>query len=112
VYKASRRREYERLRAMDEEKDAEDKDAEFVAKKTEQERRDAEKTEKNRAKREKARLRKEKGKLGPNAVVEGEDGVKKEKGFKANVRVKRDGGDEAEAGPVVEEQGLVIVDED
>jgi hypothetical protein len=97
---------------MDEEKDAEDKDAEFMAKKTEQEKRDAEKTEKNRAKREKARLRKEKGKLGPNtAVMESGDG-KKEKGFKANVGVKRDGGEEDQTGPVVEEQGLVIVDED
>ncbi|KAI4845668.1 hypothetical protein E4T44_05491 [Aureobasidium sp. EXF-8845] len=114
VYKASRRREYERLRAMDEEKDAEDKDAEFVAKKTEQEKKDAEKTEKNRLKREKARLRKEKSKLGPNTAVvdSGEGGVKKEKGFKANVGVKRDGGDEDQTGPVVEEQGIVFVDED
>ncbi|KAI4845652.1 hypothetical protein E4T44_05498 [Aureobasidium sp. EXF-8845] len=113
VYKASRRREYERLRAMDEEKDAEDKDAEFVAKKTEQEKKDAEKTDKNRLKREKARLRKEKGKLGPAGKGEGDDGTRKEeKRFKANVGVKRDGGEEDQTGPVVEEQGLVIVDED
>jgi hypothetical protein len=113
VYKASRRREYERLRAMDEEKDAEDKDAEFVAKKTEQEKKDAEKTEKNRLKREKARQRKEKSKLGPNTEVKGDDGVKKEdKRFKANVGVKRDGGEEDQTGPVVEEQGIVFVDED
>jgi hypothetical protein len=98
---------------MDEEKDAEDKDAEFMAKKTEQEKRDAEKTEKNRAKREKARLRKEKGKLGPNtAVTESGDGKKEEKRFKANVGVKRDGGEEDQTGLAVEEQGLVIVDED
>jgi hypothetical protein len=112
VYKASRRREYERLRAMDEEKDAEDKDAEFVARKTEQEKKDLEKTEKNRQKREKARQRKEKGKLG-GAVKEGdEEGARKEeKKFKANVAVKRDGVDE-ETGPVIEEQGIVFLDED
>jgi hypothetical protein len=101
VYKASRRREYERLRAMDEEKDAEDRDAEFVAKKTEQEKKDLEKTEKNR---------KEKGKLG--GAKDGNEGVRKEeKKFKANVAVKRSGVDE-ETGPVVEEQGIVFLDED
>ncbi|KAI4739954.1 hypothetical protein E4T50_09578 [Aureobasidium sp. EXF-12298] len=114
VYKASRRREYERLRAMDEEKETEDKDAEFVAKKAEQEKKDAEKTEKNRLKREKARQRKEKSKLGPNAAQQkdGADGGKKEeKKFKANVAVRKNGEDE-EVGPVVEEQGIVFLDED
>jgi hypothetical protein len=116
VYKASRRREYERLRAMDEEKETEDKDAEFAVKKAEQEKKDAEKTEKNRLKREKARQRKEKGKLGPaGAVKDGDEGKKEgkkeEKKFKANVAVKRDGVEE-ETGPVVEEQGIVFLDED
>ncbi|KAI4759745.1 hypothetical protein E4T52_08181 [Aureobasidium sp. EXF-3400] len=114
VYKASRRREYERLRAMDEEKETEDKDAEFVAKKAEQEKKDAEKTEKNRLKREKARQRKEKSKLGPNAAQQkdGTDGGKKEeKKFKANVAVRKNG-EEEEVGPVVEEQGIVFLDED
>ena len=116
VYKASRRREYERLRAMDEEKETEEKDKEFMEKRTEQEKRDAEKTEKNRAKREKARLRKEKGKLGGNAQQKesaGLDGGKKEeKKFKANVGVKKSGEDEAETGPVIEEQGITFLDED
>ncbi|KAH0289774.1 hypothetical protein KCU62_g4020, partial [Aureobasidium sp. EXF-3399] len=115
VYKASRRREYERLRAMDEEKDNEEKDAEFAAKKTEQEKKDAEKTEKNRAKREKARQRKEKSKLGPNAQQKGNgaDGGKKEdKKFKANVGVEKVGDEDAETGPVVEEQGITFLDED
>lgn len=115
VYKASRRREYERLRAMDEEKDNEEKDAEFAKRKTEQERKDAEKTEKNRLKREKARQRKEKSKLGPNAVKgdgDAAEGAKKdEKKFKANVPVKKNGEGE-ETGPVVEEQGITFLDED
>ncbi|KAI5236252.1 hypothetical protein E4T42_09527 [Aureobasidium subglaciale] len=115
VYKASRRREYERLRAMDEEKETEEKDAEFVAKKTEQERKDAEKTEKNRLKREKARQRKEKGKLGvagKEGHVDGKTDMQKKEKFKANVAVKRDGDKDAEAGPAVEEQGIVFLDED
>jgi hypothetical protein len=101
---------------MDEEKETEDKDAEFAVKKAEQEKKDAEKTEKNRLKREKARQRKEKGKLGPaGAVKDGDEGKKEgkkeEKKFKANVAVKRDGVEE-ETGPVVEEQGIVFLDED
>lgn len=116
VYKASRRREYERLRAMDEEKDNEEKDKEFMERKTEQEKKDAEKTEKNRLKREKARQRKEKSKLGPNAAKgngDAAEGAKKdEKKFKANIGVKKVGNEEAETGPVVEEQGITFLDED
>ncbi|KAI4722376.1 hypothetical protein E4T48_01230 [Aureobasidium sp. EXF-10727] len=113
VYKASRRREYERLRAMDEEKETEEKDAEFAVKRAEQEKKDAEKTEKNRLKREKARLRKEKSKLGPQPKGDGaEEGKKEEKKFKANVAVKKNGEEEGETGSVVEEQGIVFLDED
>ncbi|KAF2008896.1 DUF1168-domain-containing protein [Aaosphaeria arxii CBS 175.79] len=64
VYKASRRREYERLRAMDEEVKKEENEKDFNMKKDEQDRKDREKTEKNRAKREKAKARKAKQKKG------------------------------------------------
>ncbi|THX09510.1 hypothetical protein D6D18_01249 [Aureobasidium pullulans] len=118
VYKASRRREYERLRAMDEEKEKEERDGEFEMRKKEQEDRDREKTEKNRVKREKARLRKEKGKAGKNKE-EGGDGegqgdvMQKKEKFKPNVAVQRNGQNgEAEVGPAVEEQGIVFLDED
>ncbi|TKA70981.1 hypothetical protein B0A55_08036 [Friedmanniomyces simplex] len=89
VYKASRRREYERLRVMDEEVAREEADREFEAKKAEQRRRDEEVSERNRAKREKAKLRAKKGKAGKagqgGGVVEegggnsagGDGGVKK-----------------------------------
>lgn len=101
---------------MDEEKEIEEKDKEFEARKTEQEKRDAEKTEKNRAKREKARLRKEKGKLGGSALQKegaGVDGEKKEeKKFKANAPARKNDGQEEEAGPVIEEQGITFLDED
>ncbi|KAK0259161.1 hypothetical protein LTS09_005985 [Friedmanniomyces endolithicus] len=64
VYKASRRREYDRLRVMDEEVAREEADREFEGKRVEQERRDREVLERNRAKREKSRLRAKKGKGG------------------------------------------------
>ncbi|OTB04315.1 hypothetical protein M426DRAFT_320908 [Hypoxylon sp. CI-4A] len=64
VYKASRRREYERLRRMDEEVAQERAEEVFEKTKEERERRDDEKTRKNREKREKAKARKAKGKNG------------------------------------------------
>ncbi|KAK0634844.1 hypothetical protein B0T17DRAFT_502447 [Bombardia bombarda] len=53
VYKAARRREYERLRAMDEEVAREREAQEFAAARREKETRDEERTRKNREKREK-----------------------------------------------------------
>lgn len=53
VYKASRRREYERLKLMDEEVKREQADQEFEKKKLEMQRKDDEKTDRNRRKREK-----------------------------------------------------------
>lgn len=119
VYKASRRREYERLRAMDEEVQKEADEKEFLERKAEQEKRDNEKTEKNRAKRAKALARKQKGKKGGkgegNGVVEG---TKKKLVPNAN-GVKVGDGDkdeeaEAEGGEAknAEEIGLVIEDDD
>ncbi|CAI6342496.1 unnamed protein product [Periconia digitata] len=79
VYKASRRREYERLRLMDEEVSKEEQDRVARERREEVERRDRERTEKNREKREKARLRKEKGKMKMKGGKEGngEGGLKK-----------------------------------
>lgn len=62
VYKAARRREYERLRVMDDEVRREAEAREFEEKKTEAERRDDEKTRRNREKRDKMKARKEKAK--------------------------------------------------
>ncbi|KAG8528253.1 uncharacterized protein KY384_007170 [Bacidia gigantensis] len=58
VYKASRRREYERLKQMDEETAKEQADADFESKREEQHKKDDQRTEKNRKKREKQRQRK------------------------------------------------------
>ncbi|KND94445.1 PRKR-interacting protein 1 [Tolypocladium ophioglossoides CBS 100239] len=60
VYKASRRREYERLRGMDDELRREKEQEVFDKEKTERERRDEERTRKNREKREKMKARKAK----------------------------------------------------
>ncbi|KAG0707323.1 DUF1168-domain-containing protein [Suillus ampliporus] len=71
VYKASRRREYERLKMMEDEAKAESETAEF-----ERKRKDAEdvaeaKTAKNRAKRQK---KKERAKVKPSEKGDGKDG--------------------------------------
>ncbi|KAI4680237.1 uncharacterized protein J4E88_006129 [Alternaria novae-zelandiae] len=126
VYKASRRREYERLRMMDEEVKKEEDEKEFAKRKGELEKKDNEKTEKNRLKREKARQRKEKakkgGKGGAGSERDGtpvaEDGKTKKK-LAPNANVPKTGTDEDadgnnEGGEVknAEEIGLVIEDDD
>ncbi|RYP69465.1 hypothetical protein DL771_006117 [Monosporascus sp. 5C6A] len=58
VYKAARRREYERLRRMDDEVRREREQAEFERAREERERRDGEKTRRNRERREKMKARK------------------------------------------------------
>ncbi|XPS95656.1 hypothetical protein M3J09_004941 [Ascochyta lentis] len=116
VYKASRRREYERLRAMDDEVREEEEEKEFLAKKMEQEKKDAEKTEKNRAKRAKALARKQKAKQGNKGDAAGGDAAAKKKlAPRAHeVKLDDDNGGEAQGGEVknTEEIGLVIEDDD
>jgi len=93
VYKAARRREYERLRAMDEEVAQEKEATEFELAKRERETKDEEKTRKNREKREKKRL---KGKQKGGAKPAGE---KKEKKGGVVVREDKNGSeDEAKKG--------------
>lgn len=95
VYKASRRREYERLREMDEQVRRDRDKVDFEREKVEREKRDEEKTRKNRERREKMKARKAKkgkgdGKGEPKAQPVG-------KGIKPNVVVaRRELGDEGE----------------
>lgn len=123
VYKASRRREYERLRAMDDEVQQEEEERAFLERKAEQEKRDAEKTERNRAKRAKAMARKQKGKGGKAgdaaAAAAAAEGGKRKLVPNANgVKVGGEGEEkdeaEGEGGEVrnAEEIGLVIEDDD
>lgn len=76
MYKASRRREYERVRLMEEELKREKANEEFERKQAEIRRKDEEKTEKNRKKREKRKAGK--GKKG--AGVAASPSTKKEGG--------------------------------
>ncbi|RMY44394.1 hypothetical protein D0863_16224 [Hortaea werneckii] len=72
VYKASRRRENERLKAMDEENEREVRDREFEERVGGMRRRDEEVLRRNREKREKARARKKKG--GGKGAADGKEG--------------------------------------
>lgn len=119
VYKASRRREYERLRVMDEEVRREEDEREYALRKEEMEKRDREKTEKNRGKREKARLRKERAKAAKRegserAETPGVEAVVKRKLVPKEREVGGDDGVENEGGEVknAEEIGLVIEDDE
>lgn len=120
VYKASRRREYERLRLMDEEVKREKENEEFEKAKEERRKKDEAKTNKNKARREKMKAKKsgKKGKDGGENVVDGvlatKDGngvasaAKAGDGTEANAM---NGGTAPEA-KVVEEEGVVIHDYD
>ena len=112
MYKASRRREYERLRAMDEEVKKEKELEGWEKERRQTEERDREKTRKNREKRE--RLKNKKGKKG--GVV----GEVKEGKVKARVDL-RDKGDREKGDEEMEDklqetepgvQGVVIHDDD
>ncbi|KAI5845665.1 DUF1168 domain protein [Morchella snyderi] len=80
VYKAARRREYERIRLMEEEVKRENDEKEFLEKTEELKKKDDERTEKNRKKRMK---KKQKGK-GGKADVEMKDESKDTNGSTAN----------------------------
>ncbi|RMY84073.1 hypothetical protein D0862_11510 [Hortaea werneckii] len=107
VYKASRRRENERLKAMDEDNEREVKDREFEDRVGEMRRRDEEVLRRNREKREKARARKKKGGKGGGGegadVKEGgEAGTKRKLG---PARVAGAGREDGERGEKEEEEG-------
>jgi hypothetical protein len=126
VYKASRRREYERLRLMDEEVRREKDMDEFERAKREREERDAEKTRRNREKREKKK-NKGKGGKGKKGGGDGKDGGEGGNDAKIQPRIQVDGPDDgrksqdvddggaAKAGGangVVDAPGLLIHDDD
>ena len=120
VYKASRRREYERLRAMDEEVTKEKDMERWEKERREREERDREKTKKNRERREK--LKNRKGKKGASK----EDGEDVRTGrsnvvggkIKARVDLEKNGAEKGtemgsgEDGGQEEAQGVIIHDDD
>lgn len=121
VYKASRRREYERLRAMDEEVQREKELEGWEKERREREERDREKTRRNREKREKLKMKKGKKGKGDMDVsverkvenLEGANGGK----IKARVDLGVDGNeverkdDEKEEAKEAEVQGVIIHDD-
>lgn len=124
VYKASRRREYERLRQMDEEVRKEKEEEAFERERREREERDAEKTRKNREKREKKK-NKAKGKGGDKKAGDGGNtrngatGEPGAKGASINPRIQaKEGqdtnGDGVKAGAngISNGPGLLIHDDD
>ncbi|KAH7412299.1 hypothetical protein DE146DRAFT_674602 [Phaeosphaeria sp. MPI-PUGE-AT-0046c] len=123
VYKASRRREYERLRMMDEEVQREEDEKAASERKEELEKKDRQKTDKNRLKREKARQRKERAKQAKKGDASekedtpvAEDSGKRKLAPRANGQAARTEDESAnnEGGEVknIEEIGLVIEDDD
>lgn len=116
VYKASRRREYERLGLMQREVDQDKADEEWQRKREEARREDEERTEKNRRKREKRRVAKGRGQSGQNnggngggatgMEVDGGGGKKKE-GDLGKHKALADG-EEGTGQPQEEGPGVII----
>ncbi|KAI0200617.1 DUF1168-domain-containing protein [Astrocystis sublimbata] len=122
VYKASRRREYERLRRMDDEVLRESADAAFQAGQEERLRKDDDKTRRNREKREKKRRARDQraknpgagGAPNPNAAVTVHGGVQPRITRRENDKEdgeKNDAAADAAAQPVDEPKGIVIEDD-
>ena len=116
VYKASRRRENERVRLMEDELKREKDNEEFERRREEMRRKDEEKTEKNRKKREK---RKGKGKQkggGAGKAVSGPSVAMKDTGDSEAAGCKEEnatnGAGEGVGEAQPEERGVIIHDED
>jgi len=118
VYKASRRREYERIRLMEDEANQEEADREWKAKQEEIRLKDEEKRKKNAQRRAKQKGKKGKVKGGGGMDGDGDgDGEIKVNLGGAAARLQRRGdgvedGDVHEAAAVAEEGGIVIHDDD
>ncbi|OAA38972.1 DUF1168 domain protein [Beauveria brongniartii RCEF 3172] len=127
VYKAARRREYERLREMDAEVKREQGQETFVREKERREKRDEEKTRKNRERREKMKQRKAKmGKVnggggggeregggeGGNGKTANGQGIKPAQAATENGKEETRHGEEAKVSTATPEAGLVIHDDD
>lgn len=116
VYKASRRREYERIRLMEDESKREEADKQWAEKVEESKKKDEEKRSKNAKKRAKAKDRKgKKENSGVDGMANGngttESGVNLAAGRPKDLSTDAANGT-YEGTPVAEEGGIVIHDED
>lgn len=108
MYKAARRREYERLRIMDEEVKKVEEEKDFNEKRERLKEEDDAKTKRNREKREKMQLRKEKAKLDKKNGGKASDGATNNSGggVKARIVTRHDEEkDEADAGKMDVDSG-------
>ncbi|KAM0328487.1 hypothetical protein ACHAQA_004894 [Verticillium albo-atrum] len=122
VYKAARRREYERLRAMDEEVKGEKEAEAFDAGKRERDARDAERTRRNREKRDKKRKKGNNGggskpaggaNGGGGGVVRREiNGSRNDEAREGDAKASGEKGDASATSSTVQPAGLVIHDDD
>ncbi|KAI9659230.1 MAG: hypothetical protein M1831_003812 [Alyxoria varia] len=120
VYKASRRREHERVKLMEQEASREEADKLWQQKQQENQAKEEAKASKNKKRREKAKERKTKSKTGEEAKHNGDTArsapVKKLQPRK--LPDKREDEDDTEpmngvvASPSAEEQGIVVHDDD
>ena len=112
VYKASRRREYERIKLMEEEVAKEEADAEFENKREAMRKKDEEKTGKNRKRREKKR----KGKDGKEGAKDGAEhgAMHAQQDGRPLLDLKPSGGvgEDNISASSVEEVGVIIHDDD
>ncbi|KAJ5692871.1 hypothetical protein N7462_002294 [Penicillium macrosclerotiorum] len=110
VYKASRRRENERLRLMQAEVDNENDDAAWEKEREESKRKDEEKTDKNRRRREKKRAAKNNKKPAGSAMDV--DKAQSMEEPNPSVQEKNADSEDAEGQPAAEVPGIIIHDED
>lgn len=109
VYKAARKREFERLRKFEEEIEREESEKKFLREREERERIQAEKTAKNRKRREKKKGRKVGEEDGKEERVKGEKVILK---FAAVNRLD-DGNEDIEDGEEKEaSEGLLVIEDD
>ena len=111
VYKASRRREYERIKSMEEEVVREKADEEFEKKREEMKKKDEEKTGKNRRRREKSKTKK-KGDGKGKVENSGTDGQQVEANDPSKGLQMGEVGAEQTSASTVEDVGVIIHDDD
>lgn len=117
VYKASRRREYERVKMMDDEAQKQEDDREWELKREEQRKKDEEKQSKNKKRRQKAKERSNKkkgGNSGDDTKMD-VDASKSDSKEQAPTNTKEKSEQNGSAGgevQAVEENGITIHDED
>ena len=113
VYKASRRREYERVKMMEEEVAKEQADEEFEKKREEMRKKDEEKTGKNRKRRERNKKKKDGNGDRKDGVKEGAVNVSKDtKNMMPGPRPNDQVDGDAMPATTAEDVGVIIHDDD